>query len=181
MDFDTQATLFTNGRILTMADEHPHYAQALVIQYGRIAFVGDLTDALAEYPEATVHDLEGFTLMPAPILAEGVDDGRVDAEGPGAEGPSGEGPGAEGPEGLGFGAAGPLIAAGAEPYEALRDLTLAAARARGEQTVRGSLEVAKVADLVLLAEDPLAVAPEEVAGIAVVATVRATGPGAQAT
>ena len=176
MDFDTQATLFTNGRILTMADEHPHYAQALVIQYGRIAFVGDLTDALAEYPEATVHDLEGFTLMPAPIGAEGVDDGRVDAEGPGAEDPD-----AEGPEGLGFGAAGPLIAAGAEPYEALRDLTLAAARARGEQTVRGSLEVAKVADLVLLAEDPLAVAPEEVAAIPVVATVRATGPGTQET
>jgi predicted amidohydrolase YtcJ len=161
MDFDTQATLFTNGRILTMADELPQYVEALVIQYGHIALVGDLADALSEYPEATVHDLEGFTLMPAPIGADGHD--------------------AAGPDGVGLAAASPLIAGGAEPYAALRGITLGAAQARGEQAVRGSLEVAKVADLILLAQDPLEVPPAEIAAIAVVATIRATGPGAQAT
>jgi predicted amidohydrolase YtcJ len=171
MDFDPQPTLFTNGRILTMADEHPQYVEALVVQYGRIALVGDLAEALSEYPEATVHDLEGFTLMPAPI----------DAAGPDAAGPETAGPDDSGPDRVGLEAAGPLIAGGAEPYAALRSLTLGAAQARGEQAVRGSLAVAKVADLVLLARDPLEVPPAEVAAIAVVATIRATGPGAQAT
>jgi len=176
MDFDTQATLFTNGRILTMADELPQYVEALVIQYGHIALVGDLADALSEYPEATVHDLEGFTLMPAPIEAAG-----PEAAGPDVAGPETAGPDDSGPDRVGLDAAGPLIAGGAEPYAALRSLTLGAAQARGEQAVRGSLAVAKVADLVLLARDPLEVPPAEVAAIAVVATIRATGPGAQAT
>jgi len=142
MDFDTQTTLFTNGRILTMATDDPEYVEALVIQYGRIAFAGGVAQALAEYPEATIHDLEGFALMPGLGAADGLQGAR------------------------------PLLEQGASVYAALRALTVEAARASGADEVRGSLEVAKVADLVLLSADPMAVAPELVPDIAVVARIQ---------
>ena len=147
MDFDTETTLFTNGRILTMAADHPEYVQALVIQYGRIAFAGDVAEAMAEYPDATIHDLEGFALIPGLGEAESLEAARS------------------------------LIEQGASVYEALRALTADVARASGTDEVLGSLEVAKVADLVLLSDDPMAVAPELVAGIAVVATTRVVRSG----
>ncbi len=142
MDFDTETTLFTNGRILTMAADRPEYVEALVIQYGRIAFAGEVADAMLAYPEATIHDLEGFTLMPGLGEAAGLAAARTSLE------------------------------QGASVYEALRGLTTDAARASGAGDVHGSLEVAKVADLVLLSDDPMAVAPEVVPDIAVVATIR---------
>ena len=147
MDFDTQTTLFTNGRILTMSTDDPEYVEAVVIQYGRIAFAGGVAEAMVEYPEATIHDLEGFALMPGLGAADGLQGTRA------------------------------MLEQGASVYEALRALTADVARASGTDEVLGSLEVAKVADLVLLSDDPMAVAPELVAGIAVVATIRVVRSG----
>ena len=55
--------------------------------------------------------------------------------------------------------------------EALRALTLDAAFAQGTDDRVGSIEVGKDADLVILAADPTAVAPKELADIDIVATI----------
>ncbi|MCU0300890.1 MAG: amidohydrolase [Candidatus Nanopelagicales bacterium] len=57
-------SMFSNGRILTMAGESPEYVECLVVQDGRIAFVGDRATAEQQYPAAEVRDLGGATLLP---------------------------------------------------------------------------------------------------------------------
>lgn len=57
------ARLYTNGTILTLSD--PLYAQALLEEDGRIAFVGARDEALRRAPNAERVDLQGCTLMPA--------------------------------------------------------------------------------------------------------------------
>ncbi|WP_139006340.1 amidohydrolase family protein, partial [Arthrobacter crystallopoietes] len=52
-------------------------------------------------------------------------------------------------------------------YEALRMHTLGGAHALGEEHTRGSLEPGKLADLIVLDQDPLATAPEDLTGIRV--------------
>ena len=60
------------------------------------------------------------------------------------------------------------------PVEAaLRALTLEGAYQNGEEGEKGSIEVGKLADLVIVERSPLAVSPEELAGIRVVETVKA--------
>ncbi|NNL66992.1 MAG: amidohydrolase [Myxococcales bacterium] len=54
---------------------------------------------------------------------------------------------------------------------ALRAVTLDAARQHFEEDRKGSLEVGKLADLVILSDDPRAVDPTEIAGIRVLETV----------
>ena len=48
---------------------------------------------------------------------------------------------------------------------------MGAALAAGVADTEGSISVGKVADLTILAADPLAISPEELAGTAILATV----------
>lgn len=56
-------------------------------------------------------------------------------------------------------------------YDALRMYTINAARAGGHERDRGSIEVGKLADLVLLDRDPLAAPPEELPDVRVTTTI----------
>ena len=58
------STVYYNGDILTMKGDSPSYAEALVVQEGRIAFVGNKEEALNIHPKADPYDLKGRTLMP---------------------------------------------------------------------------------------------------------------------
>ena len=55
--------------------------------------------------------------------------------------------------------------------EALRAYTYGSAYASGQETVQGSVTPGKLADLVVLSEDPVAVSPDRIAGLAVLATI----------
>jgi predicted amidohydrolase YtcJ len=56
------------------------------------------------------------------------------------------------------------------PYEGLKAMTAWAAERYGEQASKGTLEVAKLADLVILDRDPLQVAPHAIKGPLIPAT-----------
>jgi hypothetical protein len=73
-----------------------------------------------------------------------------------------------------FSRAGEVIGAGQRitPMEGLKAMTLWAAEQYGEQKSRGSLEVGKLADLVVLDGNPLKVDPMEIKDIKVVATIK---------
>ena len=58
------ANLYYNGKIITMDSEEPTYAEAIVEQNGKIAFVGKLTDAEKQFSNLTKVDLKGKTLLP---------------------------------------------------------------------------------------------------------------------
>ena len=51
------------GRILTMEDDAPA-AEAVVIRDGRIVFIGTSAEALEEWPDAEVVDLDGRIVLP---------------------------------------------------------------------------------------------------------------------
>ena len=57
------------------------------------------------------------------------------------------------------------------PEEALRMYTLAGACASFEEQLKGSIEVGKLADMVVLSADPTGVAPEEIKNIQVEKTI----------
>ncbi|MGW2540943.1 amidohydrolase [Kitasatospora sp. NPDC001574] len=59
------------------------------------------------------------------------------------------------------------------PLDAVRAITLNAAHQYGEQDRKGSIEVGKLADLVVLSANPLTVDPEEIRDIEVVETIKA--------
>lgn len=60
--------LYYGGPILTLAD--PLYAEAVLVQKGKIACCGTLEEVRAKADEQTVEiDLEGRTLMPSFIDA----------------------------------------------------------------------------------------------------------------
>ena len=56
--------LFYNGDILTMEGDSPKYAEAIVAQNGKIAFVGSKSEAEAKFKHAEQIDLKGKTLLP---------------------------------------------------------------------------------------------------------------------
>lgn len=58
------------------------------------------------------------------------------------------------------------------PQEAIEAVTISAARQNFEEDQKGSIEIGKRADLVVLADNPLTVAPEAIADIAVVETIK---------
>jgi hypothetical protein len=58
------------------------------------------------------------------------------------------------------------------PYEGLQTMTLYVAEQFDEADVKGSLEVGKLADLVILDKDPLKVPATEIKDIAIVETLK---------
>jgi predicted amidohydrolase YtcJ len=62
------------------------------------------------------------------------------------------------------------------PAEALRAVTLDAAYQHFEEAAKGSIEVGKLADMVVLSDNPLRVAPDAIKDIAVLATLKEGAP-----
>ena len=58
------------------------------------------------------------------------------------------------------------------PYEAMRAITYNGAYQYGEEADKGTLEAGKLADLVVLDRNPLAVDPREIRDIQVLATIK---------
>lgn len=56
--------LFYNGDILTMEEDIPKYVEAVVIQNGKIVFVGSKSDAESQFKDSKKIDLKGKTLLP---------------------------------------------------------------------------------------------------------------------
>ncbi len=59
-----EAKLYYNGHIITMATDEIAYAEAIVEQNGRIAFVGNLKEAEKLFSNSAKVDLKGKTLLP---------------------------------------------------------------------------------------------------------------------
>ena len=66
-----QTTIYFGGDILTMQGEAAQFAEAVVQQNGKIAFVGTLEDAEKQFPKAGKKDLQGKTLLPGFIDGHG--------------------------------------------------------------------------------------------------------------
>ena len=65
-------TIYSGGDILTMVGKEPAYTEALVVQGGKISFVGTKDEAMRRKTAATrVVDLQGHTLLPGFIDAHG--------------------------------------------------------------------------------------------------------------
>ena len=68
----SDTTIYSGGDILTMVGEEPAYTEALVVQGGKISFVGTKDEAMRRKTAATrVVDLQGHTLLPGFIDAHG--------------------------------------------------------------------------------------------------------------
>lgn len=59
-----QASLYYNGEILTMQSDTAEYVEALVVENGKIVFMGNEKDATANFKLLTRIDLQGQTLLP---------------------------------------------------------------------------------------------------------------------
>ena len=62
---DLSSAVYYNGDIITMEGATPTYAEAVVSSEGKIAFIGSLKDAEVRFKNATRHDLNGATMLPA--------------------------------------------------------------------------------------------------------------------
>ncbi|KVV13744.1 amidohydrolase [Flavobacterium sp. TAB 87] len=56
--------LFYNGDILTMEGDEPTYAEAVVVENGKIVWVGSKTEVQSKYKNSEEIDLKGHTLLP---------------------------------------------------------------------------------------------------------------------
>ncbi|MGO3183199.1 MAG: amidohydrolase [Aequorivita sp.] len=61
---EATAQLFYNGEIISMHSDNPDYLEAVVEQDGKIVFVGSKEYAETNFPDATMIDLKGKTLLP---------------------------------------------------------------------------------------------------------------------
>jgi predicted amidohydrolase YtcJ len=68
---DADPILYYGGDILTMEGDTPNYVEAVVVQGGRIAFVGARAEAEERFADAQRVDLAGKTLLPGFIDAHG--------------------------------------------------------------------------------------------------------------
>ncbi len=70
--FADTASVYFNGDILTMEGNQPQYVEAVVVKGKKIAYAGNMKDALNEAgANAVMNDLKGQTLMPGFIDAWG--------------------------------------------------------------------------------------------------------------
>ncbi|WP_114662767.1 hypothetical protein [Polynucleobacter necessarius] len=59
------SSVYFNGDILTMEGSSPKYVEAVVVKDGKIAFTGNLQDAMGQAgTNRTLQDLKGKTLLP---------------------------------------------------------------------------------------------------------------------
>lgn len=66
------ATVYFNGDIITMASDNAQYVEAIVVKDGKIAFVGNKTDAINKAGKDAIQiDLKGQTLLPGFIDSHG--------------------------------------------------------------------------------------------------------------
>ena len=65
------ATLYYGGDILTMEGDEAQYVEAVVVEAGKIAFVGNRAEAEKKFAHARKLDLAGRTLLPGFIDAHG--------------------------------------------------------------------------------------------------------------
>ena len=61
---EESSQLYFNGDIITMEEDTPKYAKAIVTQNGKIVFVGSQSDATSKYKNSDKIDLKGKTLLP---------------------------------------------------------------------------------------------------------------------
>ena len=61
---EESSQLYFNGDIITMEEDTPKYAEAIVTQNGKIVFVGSQSDATSKYKNSEKIDLKGKTLLP---------------------------------------------------------------------------------------------------------------------
>ena len=70
--FANNATVYFNGDILTMEGSEPKYVEAVVVRDGKIAFTGNMQDAMNQAgSNPSLQDLKGKTLLPSFIDAWG--------------------------------------------------------------------------------------------------------------
>ena len=67
----THGQIYFNGDIVTMVGDQPQYVQSILVENGKIAFVGDLSEAKKIAPNSRQINLEGKTLLPGFIDAHG--------------------------------------------------------------------------------------------------------------
>jgi len=61
---ESTANIYSGGDIITMIGDSPQYVEAVVVQDEKITYVGNLTEANAQFPDATQKNLEGKTMVP---------------------------------------------------------------------------------------------------------------------
>jgi predicted amidohydrolase YtcJ len=70
--FASASTVYFNGDILTMEGDKPQYVEAVVVKDGKIAFAGNMQDAMNQAgANPSLQDLKGKTLLPSFIDAWG--------------------------------------------------------------------------------------------------------------
>jgi predicted amidohydrolase YtcJ len=70
--FADASTVYFNGDILTMEGDKPQYVEAVLVKDGKIAFVGNMQDALSRAgANPSLQDLKGKTMLPSFIDAWG--------------------------------------------------------------------------------------------------------------
>lgn len=68
---ENKSQIFFNGDIITMAGDKPNYVQSILVENGKIAFVGSLAKARSISPNSSEVNLKGKTLLPGFIDAHG--------------------------------------------------------------------------------------------------------------
>ncbi len=66
-DNQSMRTMYHNGDIITMEGDEANYAKVVLVQEGKIIYVGNKEIAINEYRNVNLHDLNGKTLIPGLI------------------------------------------------------------------------------------------------------------------
>lgn len=149
---DVADTIYSGGPILTINDGQPK-VEAVAVKDGRILAAGTLADISTFKGETTeTFDLNGRTMLPGFVDSHGhVVMGGIQALSANLLAP---------PDG------------DVTDIASLQATLKAWAETNAATVDKGSIEVGKLADFVLLSEDPTAIDPEKLAGIKIEGTVK---------